>query len=273
MKEKTNKGRAKQRAFLFNVLCMLLFLFGFFLCSTVDARHLKLYGDKRPATGVTWVTYTNDFIPSLAIPSSAGDEGNVMYHEIEIETGIMDRWSQSIYFDVDSQSGSPDPEDNDLKLTLIKTEFNIAVFESKWFYFRLNNEWAFSTGKYTDPLAQELYSNSIELRPIFTKSVDNFTFILGPGFFYRYEEAPIGLAYFYANAVQYNISDKITTGIEFHGDMGDMRVSSSQAHYVVPNIDIQLSKMLVVSVGIGFGLNNQSEEYTFRNALQVGYQW
>jgi hypothetical protein len=52
-----------------------------------------------------------------------------------------------------------------------------------------------------------------------------------------------------------------------------MRISSNKAHSIIPNIDIQMSKMLVLSVSIGFGLNNQSEEYPFRNALQVSCQW
>ncbi len=239
----------------------------------IEARHLKLYGPKRPKKGVTWTTYTNDFVPSFSVPSSTGNIGNVILHEIEIETGITDRWSQSLYFDGNAQSESPNSNDNHSRLTLTKTEFNIAVFESNLFDFRLNNEWAFSTGDHTEPLTQEKYSNSIELRPIFSKSIDSFTFIIGPGFFYRYTKEPIELTYFYANAIQYALTEKATVGLEFHGDWGNMKTPLEQGHYILPNIDFQLSKNILLSMGIGFGLTDQSEAYTFRNALQFSYQW
>ncbi|OGW70492.1 MAG: hypothetical protein A3J72_04275 [Nitrospirae bacterium RIFCSPHIGHO2_02_FULL_40_19] len=58
------------------------------------------------------------------------------------------------------------------------------------------NEWAFKSGNYTDPLSQERYSDSIELRTIFSKSIDPFLIIISPGFFYRYTESPLGLTYF-----------------------------------------------------------------------------
>ena len=250
------------------VICVSLFL-GFI--QKVEARHLKLYGPQIPEKGVTWVTYTDDYIPS-----STGNVGNVIFHEIEIETGINKRWSQSIYFDGDSQWESPESGDNNSRLTQIKTEFNVAVFESKLFDFRLNNEWAFNAAHYSDPLAQEKYSNSIELRPIFSKAIDSFTIIIGPGFFYRYTAEPSELTYFYANAIQYNLSDTMRVGLEFHGDLGgirDLGTPSKQSHFIVPNIDLLLHKNVVLSMGIGIGLNDQSEEYLFRNSIQFSYQW
>ncbi|UJS17344.1 MAG: hypothetical protein L3J17_15750 [Candidatus Jettenia sp.] len=266
-----SKRSIKSGIFHVCIIIGAVLFFGFF--TIVEARHLKLYGPKRPEKGVTWVTYTNDFIPSSVVPSSAGDVGNVLFHEIEIETGITDRWSQSVYFDGDTQFESPDSHDNNTKLTLIKTEFNFAVFESNFFDFRLNNEWAFNTGNYSDPLAEEKYSDSIELRPIFSKSIHSFTLIVGPGFFYRYTEEPRELTYFYANAIQYSPSDKVTIGLEFHGDLGGLRTSSEHSHFLVPNIDIQLHEKILLSIGIGIGLNDQSEDYVFRNSLQFSYQW
>lgn len=265
--------RISHKVVIFNVSGVIFFALFFVLSRSVEGRHLKLYGMQIPDEGVTWVTYTNDFIPSLSIPTSTGDVGNVILHEIEIETGINRHWSQSVYFDFDTQYESPDSDDNNSRLAQIKTEFNIRVFESKLFDFRINNEWAFNTGNYTDPLAQEEYSNSIELRPIFSKSVDAFTFIIGPGFFYRYTEEPKELTYFYANAIQYALSNKTKVGLEFHGDLGDKITASKQSHYIVPDIDIKLHEKVILSVGIGFGLNEQSEKYTFRNALQFNYKW
>ena len=262
-----------KRLILFNVSVVIFatLFFGFF--QNAEARHLKLYGPQRPEKGVTWMTYVNDYIPSSSIPTATGDVGNVMYHEIEIETGITERWSQSIYFDGDSQSGSPVASDNNFRVNLIKTEFNISVFESRWFDFRLNNEWAFKSGNYTEPLSQEKYSDSTELRTIFSKSIDSFAIIISPGFFYRYTDDPLGLTYFYANAIQYGLSDKVTLGLEFHGDLGEMKTASEQSHYIVPNIDIQLHEKALLSIGVGVGLNEQAEKYTFRNSLQLSYQW
>lgn len=236
---------------------------------TAEARHLKLYGTERPRQGTTWVTYTSDYIPAYAATPATGNVGSVMYHEIEIETGITDRWSQSVYFDADSQAGSPITTDNNFRVNLIKTEFNYAVSENNWFDFRINNEWAFKTGAFTDPLAKEPYSNSIELRPIFSKSIGKWTFIIGPGFFYRYSDVPIGLTYFYANAIQYDISDTATFGLEFHGDLGTMQTATEQSHFIVPNLDIQLNKNITLSIGVGFGLNAQAEQHTYRASLQI----
>lgn len=240
-----------------------------YLTQIAEARHLKLYGMERPRQGTTWVTYTSDYIPSYSATAATGNMGNVMYHEVEIETGITDRWSQSIYFDADSQSGSPNPADNNFRVNLIKTEFNYLVSEGGWFDFRVNNEWAFKTGAFSDPLARELYSNSIELRPIFSKSIGQWTFIIGPGFFYRYSDTPVGLTYFYANAIQYDLSDSVTLGLEFHGDLGTLRTAAEQSHFIVPNLDIQLNKSTVLSIGVGFGLNAQAEQHTYRASLQI----
>lgn len=256
---------------IINLVIAVVFFLSLF--QIAEARHLKLYGPARPEKGVTWVTYVNDYIPSSSIPLATGDVGNIMYHEIEIETGITERWSQSIYFDGDSQSGSPNSDDNNFRINLIKTEFNIAVFESKWFDFRLNNEWAFKSGNYTDPLSQEKYSDSIELRPIFSKSIDPFLIIIGPGFFYRYSETPLGLTYFYANSIEYSMSDRVIFGLEFHGDLGEMKTASEQSHYIVPHFDVQLHEKALLSIGVGVGLNEQAEKYTFRNSLQLSYQW
>lgn len=256
---------------MINFATIFILFFGFF--EIAEARHLKLYGPARPEKGVTWMAYINDYIPSSSIPSATGDVGNAMYHEIEIETGITDRWSQSIYFDGDSQSGSPVSSDNNFRINLIKTEFNISVFESKWFDFRMNNEWALKTTGKADPLSVEKYSDSIELRTIFSKSINPFTIIIAPGFFYRYSEEPLGLTYFYANAIQYGFSDMLTIGLEFHGDLGEMKTSSEQSHYIVPTIDIQLSEKALLGIGVGVGLNEQAEKYTFRNSLQLSYKW
>ncbi|HHT9130703.1 MAG TPA: hypothetical protein ACFYEC_07565, partial [Candidatus Brocadiaceae bacterium] len=111
------------------------------------------------------------------------------------------------------------------------------------------------------------------LRPIFSKSIDLFTFIIGPGFFYRYTKEPIELTYFYANAIQYAVAKKAIVGLEFHGDLGNMKTPLEQGHYIIPNIDLQLSKNVLLSMGIGLGLNDRSETYTFRNTLQFSYQW
>ena len=275
---KINKGNKniRQSLAVFNLSITLLVVLFASLSQKVEARHLKLYGPQRPEKGETWVTYTNDYISSSVTTSTAGNVGNVIFHEIEIETGITKRWSQSIYFDGDSQFESPDSSDNNSRLTQLKTEFNVAVFESKLFDFRLNNEWAFNTGNFTNPLDQEKYSNSIELRPIFSKSIDSLMIIIGPGFFYRYTEEPLELTYFYANAIRYNFSDKAIVGLEFHGDLGvlgNLGTPSKQSHFIVPNVDIQLHKNVILSLGVGIGLNCQSEEYLLRNSIQFSYQW
>src|SRR3990167_3353609 len=61
--------------------------------------------------------------------------------------------------------------------------------------------------------------------------------------------------------------------LEFHGDLGEMKTASEQSHYIVPNIDIQLHEKALLSIGVGVGLNEQAEKYTFRNSLQLSYQW
>ncbi|MDN3509783.1 MAG: hypothetical protein NG784_00525 [Candidatus Jettenia sp.] len=76
-----SKRSIKSGIFHICIIVGVVLFFGFF--AIVEARHLKLYGPKRPEKGVTWVTYTNDFTPSSVVPSSIGDAATFYFMKLK----------------------------------------------------------------------------------------------------------------------------------------------------------------------------------------------
>lgn len=248
---------------------------GFSLLTVVaEARHLKLYTYDIADVGSTVVTYTFDRISG---PKAGVEDGHPMLHEIEIEYGINKHWMQSFYIDYDYLASSSDYEGVS-EVSSLKTEFNLPFSEKgkHFFDFRLNIELAMAMNSKTNAYGETDAADTAEFRFIFEKNFEKFSLILGP-MFVQNISGPDDLGnpnYGFANAVLFDISDKIGASLELHsfmGESGDLGNFSDQSHYLVPNVDIAVSNNLGFSLGAGIGLTSASDDFTLRISFNYTY--
>ncbi|MBI5137512.1 MAG: hypothetical protein HZA24_09310 [Nitrospirae bacterium] len=223
---------------------------------TAEARHLKLYSYDVLSHGQTAVTYTYDYVSGVT-----GLSGHPNLHEIEIEHGITNRWTQSIYIDYDVLGGRVS------EISALKTEFNYAFFEKGQYFadFRLNVEYAKAINNKVDAFDSTNAADTIEFRPIFEKDFDTFVIVLSP-VIVKELSAPNGVPladwnYGYANAVMMTVNEHIGVNLEFHGSTTD------DTHYLVPNVDVALGDNMSIGLGVGFGLTRNSDDFTFRASI------
>lgn len=240
----------------FNLVAIIFFML---VGSTLaQARHLKLYSYGVLDKGQTGVTYTFDYIQG---PGGSTDIGNPTLHELEIEYGVTNKWTQSFYIDFDYLAGEVN------EITSLKTEFNYD-FLSKGegiVDFRLNIEYAKAINNHTNAFKDQNAADTIEFRPIFQKSFDTFSLVLGPIAMKDIaapNDAKLGdWSYAHASAIMMNVSDKVGFNIELFGfGLGD----ADSTHYIVPNIDYSISDAMSISIAPAFGLTDNSDDYTFR---------
>lgn len=234
---------------------------------SANARHLKLYTYDIADVGSTVVTYTFDRVSG---PKAGVAEGNPMLHEIEIEYAINEHWMQSLYFDYDYSSSTTNFS-GVRELSSLKTEFNLPFSEKgkHFFDFRLNIEFAKALNSETSAYGETNAADTAEFRFIFEKNFENFTLILGP-MFVQNIGGPSDLGspiYGFANALLFNVSDKIGATLELHsflGERSDLGRINNQSHVLVPNLDIRLTDSLGLSIGAGIGLTSVSDDFTLR---------
>jgi len=244
------------------------------LALTAEARHLKLYTYDIADEGSTVVTYTFDRVSG---PKAGVEEGNPMLHEIEIEYAFNKRWMQSFYVDYDYSSGSENFEGVS-EISSLKTEFNFPFSEKgkHFFDFRLNIELAMAMNSKTSAYGETDAADTAEFRFIFEKNFRNFSLILGP-MFVQNIAGPDDLGgpnYGFANALLFDVSEKVGTSLELHsfmGESGDLGNLSDQSHYLVPNVDFAVTKNMGFSIGAGIGLTSASDDFTLRVGFNYTY--
>ncbi len=255
------------------IKCLTLFVLSV-IALNAQAKHLKLYGYDIADVGQTVVTYNFDRVSG---PKAGVAEGNPMLHEIEIEYAINKHWMQSFYIDYDYAASSGN-FDGVSEISALKTEFNFPFSEKgkHFFDFRLNIELAMAMNDKISAFGETDVADTAEFRFIFEKNFGSFSLILGP-MVVQNIGGPDDLGkpnYGFANALLFDVSDKIGVNLELHsfmGESGNIGNLSNQSHYLVPNVDIALTKHLGMSIGTGIGLTSQSDDFTFRLAFNYTY--
>lgn len=226
-----------------------------------QARHLKLYTYGVLDKGQVGVTYTLDYIEG---PGGNSNTINPMLHELEIEYGITDKWTQSFYIDYDYLDGLVN------EITSLKTEFNYDFLNQGEGIvdFRLNIEYAKAINGYTNAFNDKNAADTIEFRPIFQKSYDTFSVVIGPIAMKDIaapNDAELGdWSFAHASAVLMNVTNKIGFNLELYGfGLG----TANSTHYFVPNIDYAIDDSMSVSIAPAFGLTDTSDDYTLRFSI------
>jgi len=115
----------------------------------------------------------------------------------------------------------------------------------------------------------------LEFRPIVSRDLGRFSVDLNPSFeLPTVSEERRTLAFNYGARVYYRLSRNLVPGIEFFGDVGQIRrpdSSRAQEHYVFPVLYGRLARGLKFVAGPGFGLTRASDPVLLR--LGVEYEF
>ena len=115
----------------------------------------------------------------------------------------------------------------------------------------------------------------LEFRPIVSRDLGRFSVDLNPSFeLPTVSEERRTLAFNYGARVYYRLSRDLVPGIEFFGDVGQIRrpeSSRAQEHYVFPVLYGRLARGLKFVAGPGFGLTRASDPVLLR--LGVEYEF
>jgi len=239
-----------------------------------QARHLKLYTYDIADVGATVVTYTFDRVSG---PKAGVEEGNPILHEIEIEYAINKHWMQSFYIDYDYASSTANFEGVD-EISALKTEFNFPFSEKgkHFFDYRMNIELAKVINSETSAYGETGLPDTAEFRFILEKDFGNFSLILGP-MFVQNIAGPGDLGgpnYGFANALLFNVTDKVGATLELHSFMGEfdqLNNFNRQSHTLVPNLDFAITENIGFSLGAGIGLTSATDDFTFRASINYNY--
>jgi len=115
----------------------------------------------------------------------------------------------------------------------------------------------------------------LEFRPLVSRDLGRFSFDLNPSFeLPTVSEERRTLEFNYAARVYYRWSRRFVPGIEFYGDIGQIRAidpSREQEHYVFPVLYGTLARGLKFVAGPGFGLTRASDPVILK--LGVEYEF
>ena len=115
----------------------------------------------------------------------------------------------------------------------------------------------------------------LEFRPIVSRDVGRFSFDLNPIFeLPTVSEERRTVEFNYAARVYYRLSRRFIPGVEFYGDIGQVRAidgSREQEHYVLPGVYGRLARGLKFAVGPAFGLTRASDAVLLK--LHVEYEF
>jgi len=115
----------------------------------------------------------------------------------------------------------------------------------------------------------------LEFRPILSRDVGRFSVDLNPIFeLPTVSEERRTVEFNYAARVYYRLSRRFIPGVEFYGDIGQIRAiegSREQEHYVLPAIYGRLARGFKFAVGPAFGLTRGSDPVLLK--LHVEYEF
>jgi len=115
----------------------------------------------------------------------------------------------------------------------------------------------------------------LEFRPILSRDFGRFSLDLNPSFeLPTVTEERRTLEFNYAARVYYRLSPRFVPGIEFYGDIGQIRdvdPSREQEHYVFPVVYGRLTRGFKFVAGPGFGLTRGSDPVILKLGIEYEF--
>jgi len=230
---------------------------------------LEVYPATTEGQGLHEVETTTTFVADGRRPTDEERQGEeprrhrLLRTSIEYNYGLTDKVDVAAYTDLEHVNG------DELEYAGSRVRARGGLFEK--------GRYPLDLGWYLEAEMPQRGASDMELefRPIVSRDVGRFSVDLNPGF-----ELPTvtrerrTLGFNYGARVYYRLSRSLTPGIEFFGDIGQIRrpaAAREQEHYVFPVLYARLARGLRFVAGPGFGLTRASDPVVLRLGIEYEF--
>ncbi|MHB8482843.1 MAG: hypothetical protein ACYDBV_08970 [Nitrospiria bacterium] len=247
---------------LFSTL-MVWTLFLIFPLTCYATREFKVYPAQTAVEGELEVSYWNNF--TFSNPQPYDFNGNfisktgLMEHTLELEYGITERLTVEGYLDFEQPKGE--------SFQYVQTRAVLARY-----HLFTEDEKFFNTSFYIEyGLPQERYnpSEGIDFRVMLEKSIQRWTIRLNP-ILTKTTSGPgvsDGVGFEYAAGIYWRNFHHVVPGLEFFGELGEIRTTPTHIHYIFPGFEINFGTGWKLESGVGFGLTDESDRMIIKNII------
>jgi hypothetical protein len=234
--------------------------------SALNFFELEVYPATTEGKGLHEIENTTTFVANGR--AGEGEEGEARRHRllrtsVEYDYGLTDKVDLAAYVDVQR------PNANDVEYAGMRFRARGAVWDK--------GRYPLDVGWYLEAEVPHDAESDLELefRPIVSRDLGRFSVDLNPGFeLPTVSEERRTLEFNYGARVYYRLSRNVVPGIEFYGDIGQIRDptrSREQEHYVFPVLYGRLARGIKFVAGPGFGLTRGSDPVILK--LGVEYEF
>jgi hypothetical protein len=227
------------------------------------AREFRVYPASTAVEGEVEVSLWNNYTRSNDQPymfrGNPVSKSDLMEYSLEIEYGITDRFTVEGYADFEQPKGEP--------FQYVQAKAVLARYR-----LFLEGEKAWDTSLYVEyALPQQSYNptEELEARLILEKAVGRWTIRLNPILSKTVSGPQVseGVEFAYAAGVYWRNFHHVVPGLEFFGDMGELKSTPAHLHYVVPGVAINFGTGWKWEAGAGFGLTDESDRMILKNII------
>ncbi|HSV12159.1 MAG TPA: hypothetical protein VLI68_15385 [Hanamia sp.] len=215
----------------------------------------KVYQYETPLIGFPEIAVYNTYIPSsdlnLKYFGKNLSRQNLWAHSVEAELAVTDHFSVGAYADFEDPNGG-------------KFNYVRSHLEARIRFFQRYDKWV-NTGIYLEyylPRSSYSKSQELEARLILDKDFNDFRVVLNPKVsVYTTGDEDKSLQPGIDGGIYYRRC-KVQPGVEFYSNFKEKTAS------VFPSANIFLSPHISWNLGLGFGLNRESDDMTIKSILQ-----
>ena len=235
--------------------------------SALNFFELEVYPATTEGQGLHEVENLTTFVAQGRRPNEEEAEGEeprrhrLLRTTVEYNYGLTDKIDVAAYTDLARENG------DELEYAGSRIRARGALFEK--------GRYPLDLGWYVEAEMPHQGESDLELefRPIVSRDVGRFSIDLNPSFeLPTVSEERRTLEFNYGARVYYRLSQNFVPGIEFFGDVGQIRrpePSRAQEHYVFPVLYGRLGRGLKFVAGPGFGVTRASDPVI----LKVGIEY
>ncbi len=240
------------------------------ITATAAARDFKVYPYKTPSEGEIELVYWWDYIVKSDLEydyfGEVLNKEGLQRHSIEIEYGVTDRWTLAAYADFEYPKGG---DFKYVQARAVVTRFRFFEQGERFLDGAIYIEYYLPYKKYRE-------SEHVETRLILQKDLGRISLIANPivdkNVSGGVEE---GLEFEYAAGIYLRSTPRLTPGLEFYGEMGelsDLKPKDEQEHWIFPRLGIQLGRRVALDIGYGFGLTKASDDQVLKTILEFEFE-
>lgn len=221
----------------------------------------RVYQFETPLKGHVELTGWNTFVDKSDVSENyfgkTISRDRLFAHSIEAEFGVSNHFVLAGYADFE------DPKGHNLNYTGARIEARYR-FGERFDHF-IN---AALYAEYIIPNHANSSSQEIEGKLILDKDLNDFRLVLNPGFSkYISGDENKDIQPTLSAGLYYRRNSFIQPGVEFYENFYD------KTPMIFPTLDLNLSGNIVWNVGVGFGLNGESDKITVKSILQIDLQY